>query len=277
MILSAPAKINWFLRVEGRRDDGYHDIVSPMQRIDLFDTLIFEDSGDIELVSDLDVPRENNLVYKAARLLRGFSSHRGGARITLKKEVPVAAGLGGGSSDAAATLMGLNRLWGLYLDNETLMGLGAALGSDVPFFMGPPFSLAEGRGEIITPLASGVSHSLLLVNPGIAVSSGWAYNSLEKLTNITVDIKLFCRALDSRDYKALRQYVFNDLEPPVIRAHEVVASIKRTLLEHGAELSVMSGSGPTVFGVFSSREKADEAAGKMKDYWCRVVNTITGQ
>ena len=273
--LSAPAKINWFLSVAGRRDDGYHDIVSPMQCVTLFDNLTFEDAGRLELVSDLDVPVSENLVYRAAALLKKHTSYAGGARICLRKDIPLAAGLGGGSSDAACTLMGLNRLWRLRLGREDLMELGARIGSDVPFFIDGPFALIEGRGERVTHLRTEGSVAILLVKPDIPVSAAWAYHSYKtELTKKLVDIKLFCQALAGKDFASLGDMVFNDLEHTVIGTYPVVAEIKKKLKENGACVASMSGSGPTVFGVFNTADEAYRASAAMGKNWCRVVETL---
>jgi 4-diphosphocytidyl-2-C-methyl-D-erythritol kinase len=273
--IEAPAKINWFLSIKGRRDDGYHDIASAMQCVSLFDVLSFEDAPEIELVSDLDIPPEDNLVYRAAILMKRSASYARGARIVLKKNVPLAAGLGGGSSDAAQTLIGLNKLWELGLGEKELMELGAGIGSDVPFFIGGPFSIVEGRGEIVKKLETGSSVWMLLVKPDIGVSASWAYAKYTaELTKKSVDIKLFCLALERKDFSALRQMVFNDLEKGVIEKYRIVANIKEMLLENGAEIASMSGSGSVVFGVFRSEEEARQASIRMGDYWCRVVRTL---
>jgi 4-diphosphocytidyl-2-C-methyl-D-erythritol kinase len=273
--LRAPAKINWFLSVLGRRSDGYHDIVSPMQCVSLFDVLDFEESDGIELESEMDIPVEENLVYRAAVLLREHVSYQGGVRITLKKEIPSAAGLGGGSSDAAFTLMGLNRLWGLRKTREELMGLAAELGSDVPFFINGPFALIEGRGERVSRLVAQSLLTVLLVNPGVPVSTAWAYGRYEpELTKKKVDIKLFCRALAGKDFPSLRRMIFNDLEGPVTGRYPVVARIREELNANGAVVSCMSGSGSTVFGVFRSEKQALDAAAKMGEHWSSVVQTL---
>ena len=272
--LEAPAKINWFLSVAGRREDGYHDIVSPMQCVSLFDNLFFDDAEGIELISDLDLPAVDNLVYRAAALMKKYSSYKKGARILLQKNIPSAAGLGGGSSDAAFTLMGLNRLWGLKLSRTELMQLGSELGSDVPFFINGPFSLVEGRGDRVAALATGSSFTVLLVKPDISVSTAWAYSSFTELTKKYVDIKLFCQALDGKDFGSLRSLVFNDLENAVVGKYREVAVIKEALIKNGAVLSSMSGSGSAVFGIFESDDEALRASLKMGKNWCRVVRTL---
>jgi 4-diphosphocytidyl-2-C-methyl-D-erythritol kinase len=273
--LSAPAKINWFLAVLGKRGDGYHDIVSPMQCVSLFDELSFEHAEDIELISGMEVPAGENLVYRAALLLKKVSAFRKGAKITLRKNIPLAAGLGGGSSDAASTLIGLNRLWGLGYSNGQLMGIADGIGSDIPFFIDGRFSLVEGRGEKVRALGSKTTVPMLLVKPDIEISSGWAYrNCRAELTKRSIDIKLFCQALDGKDFARLREMVFNDLENAVVREYPVVAEIKKMLIENGAVVSSMSGSGPTVFGVFNSGEDAEKASLNMGRRMCRVVRTL---
>jgi 4-diphosphocytidyl-2-C-methyl-D-erythritol kinase len=298
--LSAPAKINWFLKVIGKRDDGYHNIMSLMQCITLYDNLTFEHSDLIEVESDLDIPLDDNLVYKAASLLKQYTSCKKGAKIVLQKDIPIGAGLGGGSSDAAYTLSGLNRLWGIRLNNRELSLIGAEIGSDVPFFLNGPFALVEGRGEKVTPFKINSSIVLLLVKPLFSVSTAWAYTSLDKLsidgkpvetfdkfkisklTKKTFDIKLFSQAFKNKkqDFASLTAMFNNDLEKVIIKRYPVVREIKYRLLERGAVISAISGSGPTVFGVFESKETAHSVAKDMGSNrrslwaWCRVVDTI---
>ncbi len=288
--LRAPAKINWFLEVIGKRDDGYHNIISLMQCISLYDNLMFEHSDTIEVLSDSDIPLDDNLVYKAASLLKQYTSYKKGAKIVLKKDIPIGAGLGGGSSDAAYTLSGLNRIWGLRLNNRELSLIGEEIGSDVPFFFNGPFALVEGRGENVTPFKINSSIALLLIKPPISVSTAWAYASLDKLrmhgepveplTKKPFDIKLFCQAFKRQDFAYLSTKLNNDLEKVVIKRYPVVREIKYRLLERGAIISSISGSGPTVFGVFKSKEIASSIAKEMDTNrislwdWCKVVNTI---
>jgi 4-diphosphocytidyl-2-C-methyl-D-erythritol kinase len=274
--IDAPAKINWFLFITGRRSDGYHDIVSALQCVSLSDRLSFEDATELELISDFDIPASENLVFRAAVLLKRHVSYPGGARIVLEKNIPHAAGLGGGSSDAAYTLIGLNRLWGLGLGEDVLLDLGAQLGSDVPFFIGgAPLAVAEGRGERVRCLTTKSPVWVLLVKPDVAISAAWAYGAHgPELTKKTIDIKLFCRALDRKDFPSLRQMIGNDLERGVVEKYRVVAEIKSMLLENGAIIASMSGSGSAVFGVFASEGEASGASARMGEYWCRVVRTL---
>lgn len=277
--LKTPAKINWFLSVLGKREDGYHEILSLMQSISLYDHLTFEHSDRIEIKTDADIPLEKNLVYRAAVLLKEKLSVSKGAVITLNKEIPLAAGLGGGSSDAACALSGLNRLWELGLKDEELIKFGGMLGSDIPFFFKAPIAVVTGRGEIVTGLKTVSRHIIVIVKPALGVSSKWAYSEMSKLlpelTKRDNNIKLFCHALERQDFKSIALMMKNDLELPVIREFQVIGEIKDRLLAMGAEASLMSGSGPTVFGVFNSRKKAENAAEAMKTYWSRVVETLT--
>ncbi len=281
--VNANAKINWFLHVLSKREDGYHDILSLMQCITLSDSLTFEDSASLELVTAAPVPLDRNLVYRAMTLLKEVTGFSGGARVTLLKDIPLAAGLGGGSSDAASALAGLNRLWGLNLTEDDLAGLGERLGSDVPFFFKRPVAFVEGKGEIVSPLEMVRSYPVVLVKPPIEVSSEWAYEELDKtssaageLTGESNNIKLFCQALEKGDFSLLPSVWRNDLEIPVVSRFPVIGEIKDALRGMGALFSSMSGSGPTVFGVFESEAKADEASERMLPYWSRVVRTVSG-
>lgn len=281
LTLSAPAKINWFLNVLYRRDDGYHDIVSLMQCITLNDTLMMEHSDTVEIITDAAIPMEDNLVYKAAMLMKEKAGIKSGVRVTLKKEIPVAAGLGGGSSDAAISIMGLGRLWNLDMTQDELVRIGRALGSDVPFFFHGPVSVIEGRGEIVSPVKVNRSYPVLLVKPPVNVSTAWAYTEFDKVSSSRKvltkgnNVKLFSQAFEKGDFSLLSSIQRNDLDALVVRRFPAIGEIKQSLMKRGALFSAMSGSGPTVFGVFDSEEKALEAMGYMLPNWCRVVKTVT--
>ena len=277
--LNAPAKINWFLGVARKRDDGYHDIISLMQCISLYDTLTFDHADSVRITSDLDIPVQDNIVHKAAFLLREYASCRKGADIFLKKNVPVSAGLGGGSSDAACTLLGLNELWALGLGRKSLSSIASEIGSDVPFFLNGPAALVEGKGEKTRRVKIHSSVVLLLVKPAVSVSTAWAYADFDKmnsdrLTKKVIDIKLFCRALMRKDFASLGNMLFNDLEEVVAGKYPIVTEIKLRLVEEGAFFSAMSGSGPSVFGVYGNREAAEKAARRMGPHLCRVTETL---
>ncbi len=281
LTLKAPAKINWFLNVSGKRKDGYHDILSLMQCITLCDSLVFEDSDSLEVIAGVPIRLEDNLVHRAAVLLKETCGVRKGARVTLEKEIPMAAGLGGGSSDAACTLSGLNRLWSLGLTSHALCGLGEKLGSDVPFFFHGASSLVRGRGEIVSPVKLRRSCTLLLVKPQLDVPSAWAYREFDSgfqservLTKEEGNSKLFCQSLERGDFALLSSIRRNDLEAPVIRRYPVIGEIREEMVRRGALFSSMSGSGPTVFGVFDSERRAVEAMEHMLPHWCRVARTV---
>ncbi len=281
LCINAPAKINWFLRVADKRGDGYHNIVSLMQFITLQDSITLEESGDIEVLAGAAIPVHENLVFKAAMMLKETTGTEKGARISLKKEIPISAGLGGGSSDAAAVLKGLNQLWRLNLSFNELSELSAGLGSDVPFFLGGPSALIKGKGEEVTPVVLKRPYNILLVKPAFGIRAAWAYKEFDAcadipgLTKKDNNIKLFCRALDSGDFSFFSDISVNDLERAVFREYPVLGDIKHELLHSGARFSAMSGSGSTVFGVFEDGHSAADAMQRIPDgYWCRVVKTV---
>jgi 4-diphosphocytidyl-2-C-methyl-D-erythritol kinase len=292
LAVKTPAKINWFLNIIGVRDDGYHAIESLMQCVSLYDTIEFHHAPALSVESDLAVPLKDNLVYRAASLLKKQGSYRNGATIRLKKKIPVGAGLGGGSSDAACTLSSLNSLWGIGLTSRDLCALASQIGSDAPFFLNGPSAFVEGRGEHITPIAMRSSVILLLVKPPQSVSTAWAYSAFDRkggdkesarpdkagrkreLTKKPVDIKLFCQALEEKDFTFLDRLIVNDLEALVFERYPAVREIRQRLKEMGASVSSMSGSGSAVFGVFTDREKAKKAARAMTPCWCEVVETL---
>lgn len=263
LTIIAPAKINLYLKVLGRRPDGYHDLESVMQKLVLADQLsLRRQNGTISLTcSDPALPAgEDNLVWRAARLFLDHTGTPGGVRIHLEKRIPVAAGLGGGSSDAAAVLVGLNRLFAAGLSEEQLAGLGLKLGADVPFFVRPAAAaLARGIGERLSPVAGLTSGHLLLVNPGFAVSTRWVYENLA----LTSGGNPYILAPESGpltngnsgpaalDFHVAPSSCFvNDLEAVTINRHPVIGEIKQALLDFGARIALMSGSGPTVFAYF---------------------------
>ncbi len=275
LTLQAPAKINWFLRVKGTRPDGYHDILSLIQCVSHFDTLTFEESKGISVITEAPVPGDENLVTKAALMLREKAGIKRGARISLVKNIPIAAGLGGGSSDAASTLKGLNTLWGLDLPPGELHEIAIGLGSDVPFFLGGPASLVSGRGENLSPVNITRPLTLLLLNPSVTVSAGWAYSELSGFSDESPEYPgEFITALEAEDLATLREIAVNDLERPVLKKHPVVADLKESLHKAGALFSAMSGSGPTVFGIFTNRDHAVRAQNKIQAPWSAVVETL---
>ncbi len=282
LVLKAPAKINWSLYVLNKREDGYHNILSLMQCVELYDTLTFEHSDVIEVITDMDILYSQNLVYKAALSLKSYAGIKNGAKIILKKEIPSGAGLGGGSSDAAYTLIGLNKLWGLRLKNDELKIIGSRLGSDVPFFFHCPMAIAEGRGEILNPLKIDKSYALLLIKPSVSISTAWAYeniganykaNELTKTGHKDNNIKLIYDALKTGDISSLKSMIHNDFEEIIIEKYPVIGSLKQRLLDAGASAAIMSGSGSTVFGLFENMDKAVNASGQFSSHWNMIVLT----
>ncbi len=285
--LCAPAKINWSLHVLGKRADGYHNIISLMQCISLYDTITFEQSPDIELKADINIPTEKNLVHKAAVALKKAAGTKAGARIQLKKNIPSGAGLGGGSSDAASALIGLDRLWGLNMGTDALKDVGASLGSDVPFFFHCPAAIVSGRGEEMQPEQVKGSYTLLIVKPEVSIPTVWAYkaladsrraesgigdltNSEEKLNNI----KLIIQALNEGHISGLGSLVHNDFEKVAEGRHPVIAELKERMLAAGASAALLSGSGSALFGLFEDAGTAERASELFSSFWNRVVSTI---
>ncbi|RMG67892.1 MAG: 4-(cytidine 5'-diphospho)-2-C-methyl-D-erythritol kinase [Nitrospirae bacterium] len=280
LTLKSPAKINWCLRVLGKRPDGYHDIWSVMQKIDLFDTLHFRRTpGGISVYTepDIGVRPEENLVYRAAHLFKNYTSCPFGVEVYLKKEIPAQAGLGGGSSNAATTLLALNRLWDSGLDKRALMGMAKELGSDVPFFLSESLAVVQGRGERITPLEGEQRKRwLLLVKPSFGVSTKEAYSGLDRYSTSGIDITgadVFLKGSDEE----LCPYLINDLEKVAFRLYPELSRLKERLLEGGSLCALMSGSGSALFGLFPSRQDAEVAAKGFNDCWHRVVSTYGGK
>ena len=266
LTLKAYAKINLALEVLGKRPDGYHEVAMIMQSVSLHDTLILSlQESDITLICDRpELPCDHsNLAYRAAELLRREVGVARGVKIELNKRIPLAAGLAGGSTDAAAVLKGLNRLWGLALSPVELEQLAARLGSDVPFCLWGGTSLATGRGEILTPLPDFAGHGVVLANPSLQVSTAWVYgNYRDAAGNRRRDISSLRHSIEQPDFSAVADTLFNDLETVTVPAYPQVAEIQEQLLQAGAAGVLMSGSGPTVFALTPDYASAAELAGR---------------
>ena len=279
LILKAPAKINLFLRVTGRRPDGYHLLATWMQKVGLYDVIeltLCADGIHLQCSSD-DVPNSReNLVYRAAELF--FRETRGRSRgpaagvvIGLTKNIPVAAGLGGGSSDAAATLRGVNELFGWPCSAEELADLGLRLGADVPFFLADaPAALATGIGEILRPVEPLQGYRVLLVNPGFPVSTRWVYQTFaltkrEDASNLANSQVGVGGSFEWPVPTILPSSVLvNDLEAVTVTSYPEIGLLKKELLQNGAVQALMSGSGPTVFGLFADDRAAEACQGHCK-------------
>lgn len=264
VIRQAPAKVNLGLAVHRRRPDGYHDISTIFLKISLADTLRFEDMPR-EIVVHCDHPEvpsdARNLVYQAAAALQPLAPGRG-VRLHLQKAIPVAAGLGGGSSDAAATLLGLNALWELRLTPAVLLPYARRLGADVPFFLLPTVAaLGQGRGDELAPIACAPRLFLVLVRPRVAVSTAWVYRQLTfELTQRVNHTNILKQCLEAGDIARLGAAFFNDLEAVVLPHFPVVQDVRHALMQPGVHGVCMSGSGPTVYALCSSRHVAHEVA-----------------
>lgn len=265
MILPAPAKINLGLAVRGRRADGYHDLSTIFLKIALADELGIEatDNPDITVhCDDPAVPGDpRNLVHRAATALQPATPGRG-ARFRLRKSIPVAAGLGGGSSDAAAALSGLNTLWNLQLAPVELARHAAAIGADVPFFLLPEVAaIGRGRGDELEPLCCPATLSLVLVKPPVKVSTAWAYRQLHlTLTDKAGATTILARHLESGDVEGLGKACFNDFESVMLAHFPVLRAIKKALTQPGVCGVSMSGSGPTMYALCRSYDAAQEVA-----------------
>lgn len=270
LALDAPAKINLYLRITGRRPDGYHNLATLMQKVSLFDRLMLRkiDSGIRVFCPDSSLPEdEGNLVFRAARLFLRTMAPRlrggGGTEITLYKNIPLAAGLGGGSSDAAAVLLGLNRLFSTKCSESELLAMGGRLGADVPLFIVDwPVAWAKGIGDRLQPAVSLAGYRILLVNPGFSVATAWVYEKFA-LTAAGKKINLFNLYDEHAEEancpftrRAIRpDELVNDLEAVTAGQYREISGLRERLLRGGAVAAMMTGSGPSVFGLFPEQEE----------------------
>lgn len=260
MKILSPAKINLFLHVTGKRPDGYHDLVTIMCCVSLYDTISLTTRVKKTTVScsNPEVPEdETNIAFKAADLFLNRLNRQEGVKITIKKEIPVAAGLGGGSSNAAAVFLGLNRCYGYPFSLDDLMAMGILIGADVPFFLFGKPARASGIGEKLEVCDGLPSYKILLVYPGFCVSTAEVYKNVD--LGLTKCKKTLKKALlEQRKFDAA-YHLYNDLETVVLSKYPDIIAVKEALLSHGAIGALMSGSGPTVFGLFSDHDKARKA------------------
>ena len=267
--LKALAKINLGLDVVRRREDGYHEVRMIMQTIHLYDLLEIQKirEPEIQIVSNLSfLPvNENNLVYKAARLLQEEFALTDGISVKLTKRIPVAAGMAGGSTDAAAMLYAMNQLYDLGLSRRELMKRGVQIGADVPYCLMRGTALAEGIGEKLTQLPPMIKCPVLIAKPSISVSTKFVYQNLklDEQTNHP-DIDALMKDIREKDFDCVCAHMGNVLESVTIPNYPVIAEIKQQMMRSGAKASMMSGSGPTVFGLFEDGETAKRALREMK-------------
>lgn len=277
MRLRALAKINLGLDILGKREDGYHEVRMIMQTIQMYDVLDMKRVKKPGISLSVNYPYipndERNLVYKAARLLMDEFQIKEGVEIRLEKFIPVAAGMAGGSSDAAAALVGINRLFKLGLSERDLMERAVNIGADVPYCVMRGTALAEGIGEKLTRITQVPECFVLIGKPGVNVSTKTAYESLQldKLS-YRPDIDGMIEDIERGDLLAMTEKMGNVFEPGITEKYPVIGEIRKLMEEHGALKAMMSGSGPTVFGIFDDRKKMEGAAAALRE--SRLAKTV---
>ncbi len=270
--VTSPAKINLGLNVIRKREDGFHDISTIFHPLELKDLIKIEKSSKQEFHSNNDLISndESNLVIKSVKLLEKTVDKKLSVNIYLEKNIPIGAGLGGGSSNAAITLKALNSLFKLNLSYNSLLDLALQLGSDVPYFLNPVTCFAESRGEKLSPLRFSIGYPILIVNPGIHIETRWAFSLVSpdenrvKLKNI-LNVNKF-------DVEALKNFVTNDFEKIIFDKYPEIAEIKLKLYSLGAEFSLMSGTGSTVYGIFTNLQKARSAQSYFEKNYFTFLN-----
>lgn len=278
--LDAYGKINLSLDVLRRREDGYHDLRMIMQQIELKDTVEIEEIEKDKIVIESDSQKiptdERNIVYKIADSLKRKYGVNSGVKIRIEKRIPVSAGLAGGSTDAAATLRGLNELWGLGLSEAELMEHGKPIGADIPYCIYGGTALAEGIGEKLTRLKGFGGKHILLANPEIQVSTAQIYQNLNlEGLNKRPDTERLMQAISEDDLEYVASNMVNVLETVTIPLHPVIEDIKREMMSSGALGALMSGSGPTVFGIFKTEKELDESKAKLDKKVKLTIKTKT--
>lgn len=268
--LRAYGKVNLGLDVLRKLENGYHEVKMIMQTVDLYDLLTFEkmDGAGVDIHSSRpDLPvGEDNIIYKACKLMTSKYEIKGGVKVTLEKNIPVAAGMAGGSTDAAAALIAMNSLYDLGLTQTKLMELGVEIGADVPYCVMQGTALSEGIGEKLTALAPMPECTMVIAKPPVGVSTKWVYQNL-KVSQLSShpDIDGMAEALENGDLGGITDRMANVLETVTIPAHMEIGQIKDMMLENGAMNSLMSGSGPTVFGIYDDADAAEKTAEKLKE------------
>jgi 4-diphosphocytidyl-2-C-methyl-D-erythritol kinase len=281
MLLKAYAKVNLFLEVIARRDDGYHELETILQTISLHDELELSPQPEtISLMCNLPYlpDDERNLAYRAAMLLKERTATKQGIRIDLKKQIPVGAGLGGGSSDAAAVLIGCNLVWGCKLSNSELADLGMQLGMDIPFFLHGGTALAVGRGEQIIKQIPTPELEMLVVYPNFPVSTASVYKNLDlRIIDKKMEPTALLTALESGNTNEIARLLFNRLESSTFNLHPQLAKIKDILINTGSLGALLSGSGSAIFGLTKSKQESDLISQKLTSitkYLVKSVKTI---
>lgn len=272
LTIKTPAKINIGLNVVGQRPDGFHNIETVFYPIKLYDEITIS-SGDkfaFECKGNTQIDKEDNTVVKAVGLLEKECGIKFNISINLKKNIPAGAGMGGGSSDGAAVLNALNKMFDLNLKLKHISELALNLGSDVPFFLNPVPSFAVSRGEKLRPIKLKVHSPILIVNPGIHISTKWAYENMLYQNNHTNLLNLMDH--ETVDWDVLKRKVSNDFEDVVFDKYEEVKKVKELLYDFGASIALMTGSGSTIFGIFSDNNSAENAQKRLPSHYFTFIN-----
>ncbi|MCD5002041.1 4-(cytidine 5'-diphospho)-2-C-methyl-D-erythritol kinase [Enterococcus saccharolyticus] len=281
IIEKAPAKINLGLDVLRKREDGYHELEMVMSSVDLADRLTFETLPTNEIIVEtnkafLPIDKRNN-VYQAAVILKERYGIEEGIKISITKNIPVAAGLGGGSTDCAAALRGMNRLWELNLSMDELVSMGVQVGTDVPYCLYGTTAFIAGKGEIVQPLVPMPQCWVVLVKPRISVSTRKIFQQVEMDKLSHPDMNKLSAAILARDYQGMLQHMGNSLEDITIPKHPIIQQIKERMLKYGADAALMSGSGPTVFALCQKYSRAQRIVNGLKGFCDEVYLVRTLQ
>ena len=270
--IKTPAKINIGLNVIRKREDGFHDLETIFYPINLFDEIEFEESDSFNFQTDnkLLAEEKNNLIVKAVHLLEKEVGIKIYLSIKLHKYIPIGAGLGGGSSDAAAVLTSLNKIFNFNLSLDKLLELALGLGSDVPFFINPIPSFAESRGEVLYKKKFKINNPVLIINPGIHVSTSWAFENVKPQTPVKSLFTLL--KTDFENIASLKKIITNDFEKTVFEKYPEIHSIKKDIIETGAEFALMTGTGSTVFGIYKNLDDAKKAYNLFNKNYFRFIH-----
>ncbi len=274
----AYAKINLFLNVVNKRCDGYHDLEMVMASIDLFDLLRFKQNttGEIIVTSDVKITKDykNNIVYKIAEFLKEEFNIQKGVIIDIKKSIPIAAGLAGGSADGAATLRGLNRLWNLNLSLDEMAKLGLKFGADIPFCIYNKLCIARGKGEELVFLKKKLKTPLLLINPGVKISTEEVFSHFKEDDLKKREIDGMTSAIYNRNHKLMARELHNSLETIAFDMEPKIREIKNQMIDLGLDGALMSGSGATVFGISHDKNKLKYVHEVMRDDYFKTITKI---
>ncbi|PNY21929.1 4-diphosphocytidyl-2-C-methyl-D-erythritol kinase [Streptococcus parauberis] len=277
IIERAPAKINLGLDVLGKRDDGYHDLSMVMVSVDLCDYITLSDREDNKIVITSNSPKmpvnDKNDVFKAAQLIKADYGIKKGVSINLDKKIPICAGMGGGSSDAAATIRGLNKLWQLNLTKEEMIAIGKRIGSDVPYCISGGCAQVGGMGEQVDCIDGKLSSWVVLVKPEFGISTRTIFSEVDCQEISRVDISAIINALETNNYQALITSMGNSLENISITRKPFIQKIKDKMIFSGADVALMTGSGPTVFALCRTEKQANRAVNSLKGF-CKEVYKV---